>query len=110
VNKPNDGYTLGWGWSYPLKAALEKAVAAGDLTRAGLVHAASQLESVDYEGMLPAEAGIFTGGPSKTVFRQTLVVKPDRAAPTGVSVVKDFFAGPTAAAYKLEGPCQPVGK
>lgn len=110
VKNPNDGYTFGWGWSYPLKAALEKAFAARDLTRAGLVQAAARLETVDYEGMLPAEAGIFAGGPSKTVFRQTLVVKPDRAAPTGVSVVKDFFAGPTATAYNPEGPCQPVGK
>jgi ABC-type branched-subunit amino acid transport system substrate-binding protein len=110
VEDPNEGYTLGWGLSYPLKSALEQAVAAGDLTRAGLVAAASHLQSVDYEGMLPAEAGTFAGEPTRTVFRQTLVAKPDRAAPTGLSVVKDFFAGPTAATYPFEGPCQPVGK
>ena len=27
VEQPNDGYTAGWVWSYPLKAALEEAVA-----------------------------------------------------------------------------------
>ena len=51
---PNDGYTAGWVWSYPLKAALEKAAENKDLTRAGLLAAVKSLTSVDYEGMLPA--------------------------------------------------------
>ncbi len=50
----SDGYTAGWVWSYPLKAALEKAAANKDLTRAGVLAAAKSLTSVDYEGMLPA--------------------------------------------------------
>ena len=54
---PSDGYTAGWVWSYPLKAALEKAAENKDLTRAGLLAAAKSLTSVDYEGMLPAGAG-----------------------------------------------------
>jgi ABC-type branched-subunit amino acid transport system substrate-binding protein len=108
VKNPNDGYTFGWGWQYPLKAALQGAYAAGDLTRAGVLKAVTELKSVDYEGMLPAEAGVFSGKPSETVFRQTLIVKPDKAAPTGVSVAKDFFAGPTAKGYALNGPCQEI--
>lgn len=110
VKNLNDGYTFGWAWEYPLKAALGKAYENGDLTRAGLAKAVSELESVDYDGMLPAEAGRFAGKPSETVWRKTMIVKPDKAAPTGVSVVKDFFAGPTATGYKFEGPCQSIGK
>ena len=108
VKNPNDGYTFGWSWEYPLKAALQQAYAAGDLSRAGLVKVVTELKTVDYEGMLPAEAGLFSGKPNDTVFRQTLMVKPDKAAPTGVSVAKDFFAGPTAKGYVLNAPCQEI--
>ncbi|MGH2749530.1 MAG: ABC transporter substrate-binding protein [Actinomycetota bacterium] len=105
---PNDGYTSGWAWSYPLKAVLDAAYENGDLTRAGLVEAASGLESVDYEGMLPEEAGSFAGDPNDTVFREIVISRPDQSAPSGVTVVQDFFAGPTAEAYELTEPCQSV--
>ncbi len=101
---PNDGYTSGWVWSYPLKAALEKAVKDGDLTRDGLLKAVKSLSSVDYEGMLPSGAGNFAAGADGQV-RVTAIYKPDPAAPTGVSQVKDLFVGPTAKAYKLDKPC-----
>ena len=102
---PNDGYTSGWVWSYPLKAALEAAAEAGDLTREGVVNAASSLESVDYEGMLPEEAGVFGGDPSETVFRQIVVAQPDEEAATGVSVIEEFFASDVAQNYEMSGPC-----
>jgi ABC-type branched-subunit amino acid transport system substrate-binding protein len=101
---PNDGYTSGWVWSYPLKAALDKAVKDGDLTREGLLKAVKSLSSVDYEGMLPTGAGNFAAGADGQV-RVTAIYKPDPAAPTGVSQVKDLFVGPTAKAYKLDKPC-----
>ena len=104
--EPNDGYTAGWAWSYPLRAALELAAENGDLTRAGIAQAASDLETVDYEGMLPEEAGKFSGDPNETVFRQSLIVKPDPNAPTGISVVNDFSAGPTAEAFQFDEACQ----
>jgi ABC-type branched-subunit amino acid transport system substrate-binding protein len=103
---PNDGYTSGWVWSYPLKQVLEDAVANGDLTRAGLVEAASSLETVDYEGMLPEEAGRFSGDPNDTVFRQIVISKPDKNAPSGVTLLEDFFVGPTAEAFEFTEPCQ----
>jgi hypothetical protein len=102
---PSDGYTSGWVWSYPLKAALEKAVQDGDLTRAGLVKAVKSLTSVDYEGMLPEGAGNYAGDPNEAVVRSNLISKVDPAAPTGVSVVKEMFEGPTAKAYALDRPC-----
>ncbi|TWP52289.1 ABC transporter substrate-binding protein [Lentzea tibetensis] len=102
---PNDGYTAGWVWAYPLKAALQKAADNKDLTRAGLLNAVRQLDSVDYEGMLPSGAGKQTGSPNDHVFRQSLIYKPDDAAPTGVSLVEEFFTGPTAKDFKFDKPC-----
>lgn len=100
----SDGYTAGWVWSYPMKAALTKAAANSDLTRAGLLAAVKSLTSVDYEGMLPAGAGNYAGGPNSAV-RLTSIGKPDKSAPTGITVVKELFTGPTAQAYTLDKPC-----
>jgi ABC-type branched-subunit amino acid transport system substrate-binding protein len=105
VPNPNDGYIAGWVWSYPLKAAIEAAVASGDLTRAGLRAAAASLTEVDYEGMLPPAAGNYSGEPNEAVFRQSLISQVDPEAPTGVTVVRDFFEGPTAASYQFDAPC-----
>lgn len=103
--KPNDGYTAGWVWAYPLKAALKKAADNKDLTRAGLLTAVRQLDAVDYEGMLPDGAGNYTGEPNDNAFRQTLIYRPDDSAPTGVTQVEDFFTGPTARDHKFDKPC-----
>lgn len=103
---PNDGYTSGWIWSYPLLQTLQNAFEAGDLTRAGVVKAASDLKTVDYEGMLPSSAGRFAGKPNETVFREMVITKPDKTQPTGVAVVEDFFAGPTAKGFKFSAACQ----
>lgn len=100
----SDGYTAGWVWAYPLKAALEKAAQNKDLTRAGLLAAAKSLTSVDYEGMLPAGSGNYAGGPNATV-RVTQIAKPDKTAPTGVVTVQPLTAGPTAAGFTLDKPC-----
>ena len=101
----NDGYTSGWVWSYPLKAALEKAASDGDLTRAGLLKALKGLKSVDYQGMLPEGAGNFAGDPNDAVVRASVIAKPDASSPTGVVTTKDFFVGKTAKDYTLDGPC-----
>jgi ABC-type branched-subunit amino acid transport system substrate-binding protein len=102
---PNDGYTAGWVWSYPMKAALEQAVKDNDLSRDGLLKAVKKLNSVDYEGMLPQGAGNYAGDSNATVFRQTGIYKPDETAPTGVSQVKALFEGPTVKDHKFEKAC-----
>jgi ABC-type branched-subunit amino acid transport system substrate-binding protein len=104
VTTPNDGYTSGWVWSYPLKAALQKAVANKDLTRAGLLAAVRSLDSVDYEGMLPSGAGNYKAGVAGQI-KATGIYKPDKSAPTGAKQVKDLFVGATAQSYTLDGPC-----
>ena len=100
----SDGYTAGWVWSYPLKAALEKAAANKDLTRKGVLDAAKSLSSVDYEGMLPTGAGNYAGGANGQV-KVTAIFKPDKTQPTGTAKVKDLFTGPTAQSYTLTKPC-----
>jgi len=102
---PSDGWTAGWIWQYPMKAALTQAVADKDLTRAGLLKAVKALQTVDYEGMLPTEAGKYSGEPGQRVFRQSLISKPDASAPTGVTVQKELFTGPTAEKYDFTKPC-----
>jgi ABC-type branched-subunit amino acid transport system substrate-binding protein len=101
----SDGYTAGWVWSYPLKAALEKAAANKDLTRAGVLAAAKSLTSVDYEGMLPAGSGNYAAGPDKGAVRTSVISKPDKNAPTGVAEVLKPTAGPTATGYSLSKAC-----
>jgi ABC-type branched-subunit amino acid transport system substrate-binding protein len=102
---PSDGYTAGWVWSYPMKAALQKAVESKDLTRAGLLAAVKSLTTVDYEGMLPADAGKYGGEANDRVFRQSLISKVDAPSPTGVAVEKNFFTGKTAEKYEFSKPC-----
>ena len=101
----NDGYTSGWAWSYPMKAALEAAVESGDLTRQGLFDAVESLDNVDYEGMLPDGAGNFTGDPDQQVARQSVIQEPSDEAAAGVALLEDFFSGPTVEEYAFEGPC-----
>ncbi|REE95091.1 amino acid/amide ABC transporter substrate-binding protein (HAAT family) [Thermomonospora umbrina] len=103
--EPNDNYTYGWVWSYPLKAVLQRAAANGELTRAGMLKAVRQVARIDYEGMLPAEAGDFSGDPDSAAFRGTVFGMPDTGELTGVRVVKDFYTGPTAERHRLDRPC-----
>jgi ABC-type branched-subunit amino acid transport system substrate-binding protein len=106
VEQPNDGYTSGWAWSYPMKAALEAWLDGDyDKTREGLLEAVSELETVDYEGMLPEEAGNFVGEPNDTVFRESLLSEVDPSADTGITVIEDFFVGPTAEEHDFQGAC-----
>lgn len=102
---PNDGFTAGWAWSYPLLAVLEQAAANGDLTRQGLLDAVGQTTEVDYEGMLPVGAGNLAGEPNEAAVRQTVIAQPDPDAAVGVRNVQDFFTGPTAEAYEFTEPC-----
>jgi ABC-type branched-subunit amino acid transport system substrate-binding protein len=103
----NDGYTFGWIWSYPLKAALDAAVENGDLTRAGL-RAAAESVTVDYEGALPDKT--YGGDPNESVVREGLIGQPDEQAPLGSSVLdEEFVAGPTAQNFDFTEPCASAG-
>ncbi|MEO5874056.1 MAG: ABC transporter substrate-binding protein, partial [Streptosporangiaceae bacterium] len=102
---PSDNYVAGWAFSYPLKAALDKSAASGQITRSSLFDAARQLTSVDYEGILPPKAGNFAGDANAHAFRETVISRPDDSQISGIRVLEDFFAGATARSYSLRQPC-----
>ncbi|MEU5883490.1 ABC transporter substrate-binding protein [Spirillospora sp. NPDC047279] len=104
--EPSDNYTSGWTSSYPLKAVLQKAAGNKDLTREGLLEALKQTKVVDYEGMLPSAAGDFSGDANASAFRQSVIGRPDHREFTGIKVISDFFAGPTARGHRFGGSCQ----
>jgi hypothetical protein len=103
--EPNEFYTSGWVWSYPLRDALEAAAENGDLTRAGLREAAVNLESVDFEGVLPEGSGNYAGGANEAASRATYISAIDPAASTGLAPVEEAFTGPTAEEYDFAGAC-----
>ena len=101
----SDFYTAGWVWSYPILRTLEAAAANGDLTRQGVADAYNSLTSVDYEGMLPEGAGNYAAEPAERAVRASLIAQPDEESGAGVSVIEDFFVGPTAEAHDFSEPC-----
>jgi ABC-type branched-subunit amino acid transport system substrate-binding protein len=101
----NDGYTSGWAWQYPLEAAIRAAVDNGDLTRAGLLEAATSLTTVDYEGMLPEEAGNFSGEASETAARGTFISEPSEEGAAGLSTLAEFYTGSTVETIDFTRPC-----
>jgi ABC-type branched-subunit amino acid transport system substrate-binding protein len=102
-----ESFTSGWAWSYPLLAVLEQAAANGDLTRAGLVDAVTQVEEVDYEGMLPEGSGNYAGEPNDQLVRGTFISQVDRETVSGVATLtEEAYTGPTAEAFELgEAAC-----
>jgi ABC-type branched-subunit amino acid transport system substrate-binding protein len=98
----NDGYTFGWIWSYPLKAALEAAADADDLTREGLREAVDGLE-VDYAGALPTRT--FRGEADEGAPRVAVISAPDPDAPLGLSTIETGVTGPTADEFDYDAPC-----
>lgn len=103
--KPNEYFALGWMGGYIMKAALEAAVDAGDLTRAGLLEAATALDGVDGEGMLPEGSGNYSGDPNDAAVRSTQLLVPDEASSTGAKVSVEAFTGPTAEGYDFQQAC-----
>ncbi|WP_166353998.1 ABC transporter substrate-binding protein [Phytoactinopolyspora limicola] len=98
----NEGFIFGWVWSYPIKAALEAAVANEDLTRAGLRSVVDGLQ-VDYEGMLPDAT--FGGDRDESAIRTAVINRPDDDAALGVTPVEAGVTGETADAFEYTAPC-----
>jgi len=100
---PNDFFVTGWVSQYPIKAALEAAVASGDATKAGIAGAAVGLTDVDYEGMMPPRS--MAGDPNDSFPRESQVGGYSADSSTGIGTVQDYFVGPTASAYDFSAPC-----
>ena len=100
-------YSAGWIMQYNIKALLEQAIANGDLTKAGIRAAVSQLTDVDYEGMLPNRG--YDGAAADQAWRTTSINRVVPGNPDGLESLTGLFEGPTAAAYDFSAPCYNLG-
>lgn len=98
----NDAWIAGWVSQYPLHLALQEAIAAGDLTRAGVGDAMEGL-TVHYDGALPATD--YADAPDDAATRRTFVFRPDRDGLLGQRLVGDGYLGATARRVDLSRPC-----
>lgn len=87
------GYVDGMAWSEILTTACE----AGDLTRAGVLEAREQVTELDTEG-LSGVLDLAAGGAPTT--REAMIVKPDAAAPDGLTIVRELEASDAALDYQ----------
>jgi ABC-type branched-subunit amino acid transport system substrate-binding protein len=100
----DDGVLTGWTPQYAVKAAIEAAIENGDLTREGLLEAATSLESVDYEGMQPEGSGNFAAG--EAFPREIIMAQPDAETSSGVTAVTDYISSDIAEGFDYgDQPC-----
>lgn len=103
---PNDYFAIGWSGGYVLKAVLEQAIENDDLTRAGLLEAATSLDgNIESEGMLPEGSGNYAGDANDAAIRTTQLGVPQAGTSTGIGPSVDFFTGPTAEGYDFQEAC-----
>ncbi|MGA8257815.1 MAG: ABC transporter substrate-binding protein [Nocardioides sp.] len=102
---PNEYFALGWTGAQIMRAALESAIEDDNLTQEGLLEAATSLDGVDGDGMLPEGSGNYAGDANDAAVRVTQFFSPDKSAPGGVVPVGDVYAGPTLEGYEFEDAC-----
>ncbi|MBV8949660.1 MAG: ABC transporter substrate-binding protein, partial [Actinobacteria bacterium] len=99
--KPDIYFAFGYTQALTVTKLLEKAVALGDLSRAGIMKALNQLGDVDTLGL----AGVYHYGPpaSRVPPRISTVfaVDPTAAATGYLKAIDTNFASPTAQQYKF---------
>ena len=118
--RPSDGFVIGWVGSIAMQEVLERALAAGDLTRQGVIDAANSITDLDFRGLAPPQS--YAGTPEDYVQRQLAVFSPDLAAyvaaggadqtlsqegggTTGARLVADFTTWEAAEAFTFTQPC-----
>ena len=109
----SDVYILGWTEAMVTQAILEQAAANGDMTRAGIVAAAAQVE-VDFNGLAPNQT--WAGDPNDFLVRESYIydVTLDAYNPvtlgegggsTGWELLEGPYVSDTAAAFDNAEPC-----
>ncbi len=102
---PNEYFALGWSGGEIMRAALEKAIDDDNLTQEGLLEAATSLDGVTADGMLPEGSGNYAGDANEAAVRVTQFFSPDKSAPGGVKPIGGLYAGPTLESYEFEEAC-----
>jgi ABC-type branched-subunit amino acid transport system substrate-binding protein len=109
----SDVYILGWTEAMVTQAILEKAAANGDMTRAGILAAANEVQ-VDFNGLAPSQA--WSGEPNDFVVRESYIydVSLDAYNPvtlgegggsTGWELLEGPYVSDIAAAFDFTEPC-----
>jgi ABC-type branched-subunit amino acid transport system substrate-binding protein len=113
----SDVYILGWTEGEITKAVLEKAAENGDMTRAGIVAAAAEVE-VDFNGLAPSQS--WSGEPNDFAVRETYIYDVDLAnynpvtlgegvGSTGWTLLEGPYVSETATDYDFTEPCFVAG-
>jgi ABC-type branched-subunit amino acid transport system substrate-binding protein len=113
----SDVYIVGWTEGMITKAVLEQAAANGDMTRAGIVAAASEV-TVDFNGLAPTQT--WGGEPNEFVVRESYIYDIDLSAfnyvtlgegggTTGSTLLTGPYTGELAADYDFSEPCFVAG-
>jgi ABC-type branched-subunit amino acid transport system substrate-binding protein len=109
----SDVYVLGWTEAMVTQAILEQAAANGDMTRAGIVAAAKEVE-VDFNGLAPPQT--WSGEPNENLVRESYIYDVSLEAynpvnlgegggSTGWELLEGPYTGSLAEAYEWDGPC-----
>lgn len=109
----SDVYAFGWIEGMLVQQILEQAAANGDMTRAGVVQAASEIE-VDFRGLAPNQK--FFGDYNDIVVRETYIFDVDETkfdlqplssgtGSTGLVLEEGPFVSDALAGYEFDGPC-----
>ena len=108
----SDYYIYGWTEAQLTEAILRKAADGKDLTRAGVVKAAFELDKVDFKGLAPPQS--WKGNPNDYVVRESYMFKPTLAeykegpigvGSTGSKLLKGPFASELTKTYDFKAPC-----
>lgn len=87
------GYILGM----TARALLEEAIAAGDLTRTGLLRAMERLESIPYRGLMPEYR--YGSAAQRQPPRKVTLLAIDPAGPWGIRMIVKDYESPANAKY-----------
>ena len=98
--KPDWYYLGGYIMAYPVHAALEKAVAAGDLSRRGIQQASTAFDVVTYDGLLSEHryGAVATRNPS----RSSSIFRVAPGEPLGLTLVARGYSAPAAQQFTFE--------
>lgn len=96
---PDYYFAFGYNQARAVTAVLEKAVASGDLSHAGIMKATEEVGTVDFDDL----TGDYKyGKAADRVFpRETTLFKVDPAKPVGLAVVKKNFTTDAAKEFKI---------
>lgn len=109
---PFDYYLEGFVEAQMLHRALEIAYDNGDMTQAGVLAAAKSIDSLDFDGLAPAET--YVGTANEQLQRQTWIMRPDpeglAAGESGGSQIAEAgYTGSVVEGLDFQGACYVLG-